>query len=300
MMDPDYDLFMAIVTAGSLSAAGRTLNTSPAMVSKRLLRLENRLGTRLLHRSTRKMALTPQGQRLHADLKAIVAALKEAESRVQGQTDVPSGALRVSAPTSFGRLHLAPHIAAFLRVHPRVDLSLDLSDGFVDLFSGDIDIAIRITADVPPSLTAHRLARSARVLCAGPDYIAAHGTPETIPDLAAHRLLAATGQLPWRLTGSKGTTSWDGISHVRTNSSEVVRELTIGGVGIALRSLWDVNRELADGTLQRVLPDVSGSSDIAIYAVHPPVPTIPPTVAALIGFLRETYGPVPPWEVDAH
>ncbi|MDX3910031.1 MAG: LysR family transcriptional regulator [Sphingobium sp.] len=295
-MDPDYDLFMAIVTSGSLSAAGRRLNTSPAMVSKRLSRLEERLGTRLLHRSTRKMALTAQGQRLHADLQTIMTALREAESRVQGAADEPSGPLRVSAPTSFGRMHLAPHIGAFLESYPAIDFTLHLSDEFVDLFADGIDVAIRIAPEIPRGLTAHRLARSERVLCASPHYIAARGEPKSIPDLAKHRLLAATGQLPWRLTGPTGPTTWEGISHVHTNSSEVARELAIGGIGIALRSLWDVNRELEAGTLRRILPDVTGSSDIAIYAVHPPMPTASLTLTAFIDFLAKLYGPVPPWE----
>ncbi|AUW59833.1 LysR family transcriptional regulator [Sphingobium sp. SCG-1] len=297
MMDPDYDLFMEIVSAGSLSGAGRSLNTSPAMVSKRLVRLEERLGARLIHRSTRKMALTGSGERLHHDLLAINAALQEAESRVQGEKEVPSGLLRVSAPTSFGRLHLAPHIGAFMEANPRVELALDLSDSFVDLFSGSLDVAIRIAADIPRSLVAHRLAQSERVLCAASGYIAANGEPASVADLADHRLLAAEGQLPWRLTGPDGPVSWDGIAHVRTNSSEVVRELAISGVGIALRSLWDVNHELASGALRRVLPAVTGSTDIAIYAVHPPMPRVPMAMAAFIEFLQRLYGPAPPWEL---
>jgi len=294
MMDPDYDLFTAIVASGSLSGAGRTLGVSPAMVSKRLSRLEARLGVRLLHRSTRKMALTAQGQALHADLQAIMAALQDAEHRIQG-ADEPGGALRVSAPTSFGRMHLAPHIGSFLQKYPAVDLTLDLSDDFIDLFAEGIDIAIRIAPEIPRSLMAHRLALSERVLCASPQYIASNGEPQSISDLARHRLLAATGQLPWRLTRPQGPTAWDGTSHVRTNSSEVVRELAIGGVGIALRSLWDVSRELESGILRRVLPDVTGSSDMAIYAVHPPMPTIPATLAAFIDFVRVLYDPAPPW-----
>lgn len=299
MMDPDYDLFLAIVAAGSLSGAGRSLGTSPAMVSKRLLRLEERLGARLIHRSTRKMALTASGQRLHSDLQAITAALHEAERRVQGEKEAPSGVLRVSAPTSFGRLHLAPHISAFLSDHPRVELALDLSDGFVDMLSDPLDIAIRIAAEIPRNLVAHWLAQSDRVLCAAPAYIATNGEPKHIADLNLHRLLAAEGQLPWLLMTTDGPLAWDGTSHVRTNSSEVVRELAIGGVGIALRSLWDVNRELASGALRRVLPEVSGSTNIAIYAVHPPMPRVPPALAAFIAFLKKLYAPMPPWDVGA-
>lgn len=295
-MDPDYDLFVAIAASGSLSGAGRSLNISPAMVSKRLQRLEDRLGTRLIHRSTRKMALTAQGQRLHTDMMSIMNALGEAEARVRGEKDIPAGSLRVSAPTSFGRLHLAPHIGAFLAKYPRVEFALDLSDGFVDLFADNLDVAIRIASEIPRGLVAHRLAQSARVLCAAPTYIAEYGAPDTVTDLESHRLLAAVGQFPWRLAGTEGAMNWDGASQVQTNSSEVIRELAISGVGIALRSLWDVNHELEKGALVRILPEITGSSDIAIYAVHLPMPVIPPALSAFVSFVEMLFGPVPPWE----
>ena len=187
MMDPDYDLFVTVVDAGGLSAAARRLGVSPAMVSKRLVRLETRLGTRLIHRSTRKMALTPQGERLRSDLGTIFDALREAENRVTGAADAPAGPLRISAPTSFGRMHIAPHLEAFLARYPRVEVTLNLSDGFTDLFSAQVDLAIRITAEVSPSLKAHRLATSQRVLCAAPAYLERHGEPETLGALARHR-----------------------------------------------------------------------------------------------------------------
>jgi DNA-binding transcriptional LysR family regulator len=296
MMDPDYDLFLAVVAAGSLSAAGRLRLMSPAMVSKRLSRLEQRLETRLLHRSTRRMALTPKGEQLHADLLAISAAISEAEARVAGTPGQPAGPLRISAPTSFGRMHLAPHIARFLAGNPKVSLSLDLSDAFTDLYSSRIDVAIRISAAVDPGLTAHRLATSRRVLCAAPAYLAQFGEPGTIAALYDHRLLAADGQLPWQLTGPAGAINFEAASFIATNSSEVVRELAISGAGIALRSLWDVSEELASGRLVQVLTDHEGSSDVAIFAVHPPMPTPSPALGAFIAFVQSLYAPSPPWE----
>lgn len=297
MMDPDYDLFVAIVAAGSLSAAGRRLGLSPAMVSKRLRRLEGRLGAHLLRRSTRRLALTARGERLHEDLLAIMTALRAAEDRVRGGAHEPAGVLLVSAPTSFGRMHIAPHIGRFLERHPRVELALDLSDDFIDLTAQRVDLAIRITADLPPGLVAHRLATSRRVLCAAPAYLAQAGEPRSIGDLAGHRLLAASGQLPWRLSGPEGEVSVEGVSLVRTNSSEVARELALAGAGIALRSLWDVNEALARGALRRILPAYGGSSDLAIYAVHPPMGAPLPALASFVDFLRALYGERAPWEV---
>lgn len=294
-MDPDYALFATVVDSGSLSAAARALRISPAMASKRLARLEARLGVRLLHRTTRRLALTPPGERFHADVVAILAAMRTAEERLTGIRDVASGPLRVSAPTSFGRLHIAPSLHRFLARYPRVELHLDLADAAADLFGGRIDLAVRITADVPASVVAHRLAANRRLLCASPTYLAAHGTPDSIGELARHRLLAAAGQSPWRLAHGRQRRTVDVESVVETNSSELVRELALSGVGIALRSMWDVGEALADGRLVRVMPDWSGPDDLAIYALHPRAPSMPAAVGAFIHFLRDTLDP-PPWE----
>ena len=295
MMDTDYDVFMAIVAQGSLSAAGRRLHISPAMMSKRLTRLEQRLGIRLMHRTTRRLSLTAQGERLHADLTGILGDLARAEARARGASGHPSGPLRISAPTSFGRMHLAPYIGRFLEAYPAISLSVDLSDDLLDLMSAPVDLAIRITADIPANLTVHRLTTSERILCASPDYIRRYGAPRSITEIKAHRLLATYGQLPWRLEGPDGEVMMSGSSHVPTNSSEMVRELAIAGAGIALRSLWDINEAIARGELIRILPEYEGSQDSAIHAVHLSTPAPSPSLDAMIAFLRDLYQPTPPW-----
>lgn len=291
VFDPDYGLFAAVAETGSLSAAARALRISPAMVSKRLQRLEARLGVRLVHRTTRRLALTDAGARFRDDLSGISAALAEAEAQVTGARNAPAGPLRVSAPTSFGRLHVAPHLGAFLATYPDIDLRFDLSDHFVDLLGERIDCAIRIARDVPGTVVAHRLGRSRRVLCAAPAYLDQRGRPVAIGDLAGHRLLAADGQMPWRLVGNGKTIAIERTSHVRTNSSEMVRELALAGVGIALRSLWDVGDALRDGRLVRVLAEWEGSAEVGIYAVHLRRPAVPAAVGAFVAFLRETIDP---------
>ena len=288
-MDPDYLLFARAVEAGSLSAAGRILNISPAMMSKRLSRLEARLGVRLIHRTTRRLALTEEGASLHRDLVAILDAIQQAEQRVTNRHRTASGPLRISAPTSFGRLHVAPHVARFLDLHPRVDLQLNLTDAYEDLLAERIDVAIRITSDIPAHLEGHPLAANRRILCASPAYLAAHGAPGKIADLAHHRLLAADGQLPWRLVNGRARKLVDGQSHVRTNSSEIVRELALTGVGIALRSLWDVGDLIAQGSLVRLLDSWEGPADLAVHAVHPRAAGRPAAVDAFIAFLRESF-----------
>lgn len=299
-MDPDYALFARIVEAGSLSAAARALGLSPAMVSKRLARLEARLGVTLVNRTTRRLALTELGARFHADVLSILAAIREAEERLSGDRAGAGGPLRVSAPTSFGRLHVAPHLKSFLDAHPAVELQFDLSDAFADLMAEKIDLAIRITSRVEPGLVTRRLATSRRILCAAPAYLEAQGAPATIAELRTHRLLAAEGQMPWRLVGTDSRVALvEGHSHVRTNSSEMVRELAVAGVGIALRSLWDISHELAAGRLVRLLPNHEGSADVAIYAVSPRLPRPLPAADAFRDFLAALFTPVAPWEQEA-
>lgn len=293
MMDPDYELFARAVEAGSLSAAGRMLMISPAMMSKRIARLEARLGVRLVHRTTRRLALTEEGAILHRDIVAILDAIAQAEDRVTNRLRSAIGPLRVSAPTSFGRLHVAPHVGDFLAAYPAIELELNLTDAYVDLLAEQIDVAIRITSDIPASLDAQLLAANGRILCASPAYVAEHGAPERIEDLARHRLLAADGQLPWRLVNGRGRKLVDGRSHVRTNSSEIVRELALSGVGIALRSLWDVGPQLAEGQLVRLLHGWEGPGDLGVHAVYPRAAFRPPVVDAFVGFLRDRFEGAP-------
>lgn len=285
MFDPDFDLFLGIVEAGSISQAARQRGLSTAAMSKRLARLEERLSVRLVNRTTRRLGLTPAGKDLHDALLPVRQSLQAAEERVSGRHAVLGGPLRITAPTSFGRMHVVPCLSPFLAANPDIALSVDLSDGFVDLLNGSCDLAIRIGAQIGAGLVGHRLGTSHRVLCAAPSYLAAFGEPTALADLRRHRILATTSQLPWHLDGPDGTVFFTGQSHVGTNSSEVVRELALGGCGIALRSLWDVGDALQQGGLRRVLPDYRGSQDVGIFAVHAPVPVLPARLTAFINHI---------------
>lgn len=296
MILDDYVLFAAIVEAQGLSAAARTLKLSPAMVSKRLARMERRLGAQLIKRTTRRIALTEVGETFHERVLAILAASREAEALVSGRAGAPTGRLRISAPTSFGRLHIAPRLAGFVDAYPDIRLQLDLTDDLVDMMAEQVDLAVRIGPPPEASLTAHLLAANRRFVCASARYLEAFGEPRSLDQLGGHRLLAATGQLPWRLEGAGGQALIEGESYVRTNSSEVVRELALAGVGIALRSTWDVAPELRKGTLRRLLGGYEGASDIGIYAVHPRADPVPPNVRAFIAFLEKLFTPSTPWD----
>lgn len=289
MLDPNYEAFVQIVEAGSISAAARERGLSTAAMSKRLTQLEERLGICLVHRSTRRLAPTQAGKDLLAALLPLRTEVKAVEERLNGEHVRIAGALRVTAPTSFGRMHIMPCLPSFLAHYPEIALTIDLSDGFADLHDGSYALAIRIGAKAGAGLISHPLDSSSRVLCAAPSYLEAFGEPRTLADLAGHRLLATDAQLPWQLEGPEGAIVRHGVSHVRTNSSEAVRELALGGCGIALRSLWDVSRELKAGTLRRVLPDYQGSQDVGVFAVYAASPTIPPRVQALVEHLSRHF-----------
>jgi len=298
MIDSDIVMFAHIIEAGSLSAAARTLRMSPAMMSRRLARLEARLGVKLAHRTTRRLELTSQGERFHRDVVAILAALEEAEARMKNTARVAAGPLKISAPTSFGRMHIAPMLHDFLERHPQVKVTLELSDAYVDMLAGRFDLAIRITSDIPSALEAERLAISRRILCAAPRYLQRHGEPANMAQLKEHKLLAADGQLPWKLNIKGKEVLFPGESVVRTNSSEVVRELAVTGAGIALRSLWDVHSDLAAGRLRPILPQVEGALDVGIYALRPRANATPAAVEAFVAHLRQMLQPHPPWEAQ--
>ncbi|WFU09604.1 LysR family transcriptional regulator [Rhizobium sp. CB3090] len=292
----DLEIFASVVTTGSMSLAGRILGFSPAVISKRIKRLEDRLGTRLLQRTTRQISLTEAGQGFYDRVLAILAGLEEAEAYIAGRSAQMQGTLKISAPTSFGRLHIAPHLKTFMQAHPDLAINLTLTDEFTDIVGGGYDLAIRIAELTDSSLVARRLALVRRVLCASPAYIAAHGMPEDIDDLRCHTCLPPHNNDPWRLDGPKGPLTFRPEGKLITNSSEVIREAVIAGLGIALRSTWDVGPELKDGHLVQVLPAYEGSHSVTLSAVYPSRQFLPAKVRVFIDFLAELYGPVPYWE----
>jgi DNA-binding transcriptional LysR family regulator len=291
----DLEVFAQVVTARSMSAAGRELGLSPAVISKRIRRLEERLGVRLLQRTTRQLSLTQAGQGFYERVVSILASVDEAESWVASGAATARGVLRVSAPTSFGRLHVAPHLKSFLDANPLVTVELVLSDAFVDIIGESFDLAIRIADLQDSSLVARRLAPNHRVLCATPAYLASRGAPADLDGLAGHTLIAHNTD-QWRLDGPKGAAQVRIAGPLRTNSSEVVRETLLAGLGIALRSTWDVGPELRDGRLVRVLPAYSGGRRVAIHGVYPSRRHMEQKVRTFLDFLGALYGPTPYWD----
>jgi len=291
----DLDVFSRVVTARSMSGAGRELGLSPAVISKRIRRLEERLGVRLLQRTTRQLALTEAGQGFYERVVGILAAIEEAEAWAAQGSATARGLLKVTAPTSFGRLHIAPHLNRFLDANPDVTVDLTLSDSFSDIVGEGFDLAIRIADLTDSSLIAKRLAPAHRVLCAAPAYLAREGVPGSLVDLQRHALLIHNGT-EWRLEGPDGLESVRVTSRLRTNSSEVVREAVLAGSGIALRSTWDVGPELKSGALVRVLPEYASSRRVAVHAVYPSRRHLEQKLRAFLDFLQGLYGPTPYWD----
>ncbi len=295
----DMEIFARVVTTGSMSAAARDLGLSPAVVSKRLGRLEDRLGTRLLQRTTRKIALTEDGQGYYERVQAILSDIEEAEAFLARRAEDARGTLKISAPTSFGRMHIAPYLVPFMKANPGLTVNMQLSDEMVDIVGDGYDLAIRIGELSDSTLVARRLAPVHRILVAAPSYIAERGMPRTIEDLDNHVCLAAHNNDPWRLEGPQGAVVYRPTGPLQTNSSELVREAVLAGLGIAQRSTWDIGPDLAAGRLVRVLPDYTASRNVALYAVYPSRQFLPAKVRLFIDYLAEIYGPVPYWESHA-
>ncbi|MEM9330150.1 MAG: LysR family transcriptional regulator [Pseudomonadota bacterium] len=292
----DLEVFSKVVSMGSMSAAAREMGLSPAVISKRLQRLEERLGTRLLHRTTRQISLTESGQGFYERVVAILAGVEEAEAFVARRSTLARGLLKISAPTSFGRMHIAPHLVKFMRANPELRVNLELSDTYVDIVSRGYDLAIRIGELPDSTLVARRLAPVRRILCAAPKYLEKAGEPKTLEDLDHHSVIPPHYSSPWKLEGDEGIVTYRPDSTLQTNSSEVVRETVIAGLGIALRSTWDISEELKSGQLKRVLHRYSSSKGLGIYAVYPSRNFLPAKVRLFIDYLAELFGPTPYWD----
>ena len=292
----DLEIFYQVVRAGSMSAAGRELGISPAVVSRRLQKLENRLGVRLLQRTTRRLAKTEIGAGFYEKVAVVLAAVDDAEEFVRGRSPLLTGLLKVSVPTSFGRLHIVPWLKGFLEKYPDLTLDIELSDTFSGIVAEGFDLAIRIAAMPDAALVARRLCPNNRVICASPAYLKKFGSPANLEDLKNHRTLSASNNTTWLLDGPKGPEALKTKSFIITNSSDLVREETLAGLGIALRSTWDVGEELKRGRLVRILPQYRGSADVAIHAVYPSSRMLPSKVRAFVDYLAKIYGTEPYWE----
>ena len=292
----DLMVFTQAVKAGSLSAAGRELGISLAVASKRLQRLEEQLGVRLLNRSTRQLSLTEQGAEYYECCVRILAELEEGEELVTRGSKEPKGNLKVTVPSAFGRLHVAPLVAEFLARYPAIKLTLHLSDSLVDIIDQGYDLAVRIGDLKDSSLVAKSIGLDRRVVVATPSYIARYGAPRSPLELTRHNALLFAGTDHWDFTGPSGEKVNVKVSgNLETNNCDALREAIFADLGLALRPLWDVWKDLREGRLVRLLPEYIPPA-YPINAVYPSRRLMPKKTRIFIEHMLRRFGPVPYWD----
>src|SRR3954452_5833181 len=291
-------VFSKVVAAGNLSAAARELSLSPALVSRRLAALESRLGVRLINRTPRSLSLTVEGTRYLDVCTRVLAEIEEAHAELSVGRVEPQGALKVALPASFGHQHVAPLVPEFAARYPKVELALSLSDRPVNVMDDGFDVAVCIAELRDSSLTARKLAPNRRVVCASPSYLALHGTPSTPEDLRRYNCLTSTDfAATWDYKAPDGRAGSVRVhGRYACDNWEVLREWALAGLGIALKSTWDVRQQLEDGSLVPLFPGYTFASDVAIYAVYPHRRFLPAKTRAFIEFLADSFGPEPYWD----
>lgn len=291
--------FVEVAQRGSLSAAAREEGITPAMVGRRVDQLEERLGVKLFKRSTRKVTLTPEGSTFYEDCHRLLADLHAAEESLTVGAKSASGRLILTAPTSFGRKHIAPHLSAFIAEHPMLAITLHLSERLVDLKNERFDLAIRIADLKSADLIAAKLARNHRVVCGSPAYFKRAGRPKALAELARHNCLVTSTEDGVADTWSfqeKGKPVIAKVSgSLQCNDGEVLTRWAIAGEGLAWRSAWEVSEEIKRGRLSSVLDEFAFPGN-NIYAVYPERRLLPAKVKLFIEFLRKTFGDPPYWE----
>jgi len=291
-------IFVEVTRAAGFSAAATRLGLSRAQVSKSVMQLEQHLGTRLFNRTTRRISLTDVGNAYLERCIDILQEIEETEAVAAAQTREPRGRLTMSAPTSFGILHLQQALPAYLRQHPQVQVSLNLADRFIDVVDEGFDLVIRIAELEDSTLIARRLAPCQRLLCAAPAYLEQHGIPQVPQDLALHHCLVYSNELKpdsWRLQGPGGIESVRVNGPVCADNGDILRASAVAGLGITLLPTFIVGADLQAGRLQQVLADYRPPT-ISIYAVYPSRRYLSARVRSFVDFLAAYFGERPEWD----
>ena len=285
----------------NISAAGRQLGLAPAVASARLSKLENQVGADLLHRSTRKVSLSIEGEEFLPFAREILAQEDAARAALGHSSSAVTGTLRLAASSTFTQLHIAPILPEFLERYPGVNLQLNLSDTQMNLIEGGFDLALRNSVLEDSSLRARKLAEDQRILCASPDYLARHGTPKTPADLSNHQILAFMDPSVRNLVDADGQAhgTFPPLGTTRRavfDDGACMRIATVAGVGISVNAYWSAYQEIQNGSLVRVLPDYELEDEAAIWLVYPKSNVLTAKVRVFIDFLIEKIGDPPVWE----
>ncbi len=295
----DIAVFVQVVNCGSFTAAADKLELSKSVVSKYVTRLEDRLGARLLNRTTRRLSLTEVGRAFFERSQRGLLELEEAEAEVSRLQGTPRGELRLSSPMSFGILHVAPALPALLARYPDLTVDMALDDRRVDLVEAGVDVAIRIGELPDSSLVARRLGPCRHVVCGSPDYFARHGVPRQPADLADHAALVFRYHSTpdeWRFTDPEGRYQAVRLTHrMQMNNSLALREAVLNGAGLTLTPTFVVGADIRAGRLQAVLADYA-AREVSIYAVYPQRKHLSPKIRAFVDFMAETIQDPPHWD----
>ena len=279
--------FAAVVDAGSFVQAADALDISKAAVSRHVADLEQRLGVRLLQRTTRKLSLTEEGRAFYGRCKSLLGELEDAEAEITSKSVQASGLVKINVPVSFGILHLAPLWPAFMAKHPKVSLDVTTSDRMVDLVEEGYDMAVRIARLPSSSLVSRKLASTRLILCASPTYLKKHAKPQHPADLADHAVLSYTllvmGE-QWEFDGPEGSVTVAVNPVLRTNSGDTCRAAALAHQGVILQPSFIVGEDLRKGTLVELMPHYR-SLEFGIYAIYPTRRYVAPKVRTLIDYL---------------
>jgi DNA-binding transcriptional LysR family regulator len=282
--------FVAVADAGSFVKAAAAMDMSKSTVSRQVAELEDALGVRLLHRTTRTLSLTDEGQRYAAHCRELLQRLNDAENEISHQHGEPGGTLRVSAPMSLGVLHLAPLWGEFCRRYPQVRLEVTLTDHIVDMVEDGLDVAVRVSQMPNSTLIGRRLASTRLALCASPHYVARCGAPQNPDELAGHSVIGYTLQTvrEWEFTGPQGSLLVRPNPIFTANNGDTCRAAALAGQGITLLPTFLVGDDLAAGRLVELMPQFR-SLDLGVHVVYPTRKFLPPKVRRLIDYLVEAF-----------
>ena len=291
-------LFVRLATSQSISMAGQELGLSPAVASSHINKLEESLGVRLVHRTTRKVSLTAEGLAFLPYAEEVLASVEAARGAVGVGHSSPTGTLRVTAPASFGRMHLMPALNGFMQRYPDLTVDFRFSDSIIDMVEGGFDVAIRIAELKDSTLIARKLASDRRIVVASPSYLEKFGAPESPHDLINHQCINLMALDHWPFKTSDGTVSVKTSGRFRCDNGDAMRDATIGGLGLSINSIWSVYQQLQRGELVEVLHDYPLAMDASIWAVYPSSRLIALKVRTFIDYVTEYYGHPTYWETE--
>ncbi len=287
-------LFIRVAARGAIGRAGAEFGLSATAATQRIRALEDAVGAQLLHRTTRAVSLSADGEVFLAHARRIVSSVEDAFADLRCSPDEMRGELRIASSASFGRMQIAPYVAEFLEAHPNISIQLDMSDAVIDIVKQGLDLAIRLGELAPSTLKARALAASPRVLVAAPSYLERRGRPERLEDLKAHNCLVRADVRSWKMRTPEGDNAEVRIAgNFATNLAEGITTAALSGLGVARKCKWEIAEHLESGALVPLLDSHTVLPEWKVFAVRSPSQQPPPRVRAFTDFLEAKLRAVP-------